>query len=68
MENEVKNLVINQLTIKELKQYCKSSLIAMLYQQQDWACNIDYVIHPIQSDIIHKNISLIESILIYKEY
>jgi hypothetical protein len=68
MKNEVKNLVINQLTIKELKQYCKSSLIAMLYQQQDWACNIDYVIYPIQSDIIHRNISLIESILIYKEY
>ena len=59
---------IKKLTLKEVKQLRKESLIATLYQQQDWACNIDYIINPIESDIIHSNISLIESVLIFKEY
>lgn len=61
-------MTIKKLTLKEIKQLRKESLIAVLYQQQDWACNIDYIKNPIESDIIQSNINLIESVLIYKEY
>jgi hypothetical protein len=40
----------------------------MLYQNQDLACNIDYIKNPIESDIVQSNINLIESVLIHKEY
>ena len=53
------------LTIKDLK---GKDLNSLLNYYQDLACNIDYIIQPIESDIINKNINLIESILIYKEY
>ena len=61
-------MIINKLTLKEVKQLRKESLIAELYKFQDWACNIDYIKNPIESDIIQSNINLIESVLIYKEY
>lgn len=56
------------LILKEVKEYRKETLIAMLYKYQDLACNIDYIVNSVESDIIHRNISLIESVLIYKEY
>ena len=59
---------IKKLTLTELKQFRKESLIAELYTQQDWACNIDYIKNPIESDIIQSNINLLESVLIHKEY
>jgi len=61
-------MIINKLTLEEVKQLRKESLIAELYKFQDWACNIDYIKNPIESDIIQSNINLIESVLIYKEY
>ena len=61
-------MIINKLTLKEVKQLRRESLIAELYKFQDWACNIDYIKNPIESDIIQSNINLIESVLIYKEY
>lgn len=61
-------MTIKKLTLTELMQYRKESLIAELYIQQDWACNIDYIKNPIESDIIQSNINLLESILIHKEY
>ena len=59
---------INKLTLKEVKSYRKETLVAMLYQNQDLACNIDYIKNPVESDIIQSNINLLESVLIYKEY
>ena len=61
-------MIINKLTLKEVKQLRKESLIAELYKFQDWACNIDYIKNPIESDIIQSSINLIESVLIYKEH
>lgn len=61
-------MVIKKLTLAELKNYRKESLVAELYTQQNWACNIDYIKNPNESDIINSNITLIESILIYKEH
>ena len=61
-------MIINKLTLKEVKQLRKESLIAELYKFQDWACNIGYIKSPIESDIIQSNINLIESVLIYKEH
>ena len=61
-------MIINKLTLKEVKQLREESLVAELYKFQDWACNIDYIKNPIESDIIQSNINLIESVLIYKEY
>lgn len=59
---------IKKLTVKDIKGLRRESQIALLYQQQDWACNIDYTKNPIESDIIQSNINLLESILIHKEY
>lgn len=61
-------MIINKLTIEEVKQLRKESLVAELYRFQNLACNIDYIKNPIESDIIQSNIDLIESVLIYKEY
>lgn len=61
-------MIINKLTLEEVKQLRRESLIAELYKFQDWAYNIDYIKNPIESDIIQSNINLIESVLIYKEY
>jgi hypothetical protein len=61
-------MTINKLTLKEVKSYRKETLVAMLYQNQDLACNIDYIKNPIESDIVQSNINLIESVLIFKEY
>ena len=58
---------IKKITIEELKGLRNESKVAMLYQQQDLACNLDYILYPIESDIVQRNISLLEQILIYKE-
>lgn len=59
---------IKKLTLKDVKQLRKESLVAELYKFQNWSCNIDYIKNPIESDIVQNNINLIESVLIYKEY
>ena len=43
---------MQKLTLKEVKQLRRESLIDMLHQQQDIACNIDYIKSPIESDIV----------------
>ena len=58
---------IKKITIEELKGLRNESKVAMLYQQQDLACNLDYILYPIESDIVQRNISLLEQVLIYKE-
>lgn len=58
---------IKKITIEELKGLRNESKVAMLYQQQDLACNLDYILYPIESDIVQSNISLLEQVLIYKE-
>lgn len=35
---------------------------------QDLACNIDYIIEPILSDLINSNINMLESKILYNEY
>lgn len=60
--------VMKKLTQKEVSMYRKETLVAMLYNLQDLACNIDYVKQPLESDIVHSNITLIESKLIHKEF
>ena len=35
---------------------------------QDLACNIDYLIEPILSDLINSNIDMLESKILYNEY
>lgn len=59
---------MEKLTLKQLKQCSKEILVSLLDKNQDLACNIDYVLNPLESEIIHKNITLIESIIIFKEY
>lgn len=59
---------MKKLTQKEVSMYRKGTLVAMLYNLQDLACNIDYVKQPLESDIVHSNITLIESELIHKEF
>ena len=58
---------IKKITIEELKGLRNESKVAMLYQQQDLACNLDYILYPIESDIVQSNISLLEQVLTYKE-
>ena len=58
---------IKKITIEELKGLRNESKVAMLYQQQDLACNLDYILYPIESDIVQSDISLLEQVLIYKE-
>ena len=58
---------IKKITIEELKDLRHESKVAMLYQQQDLACNLDYILYPIESDIVQSNISLLEQVLIHKE-
>lgn len=40
----------------------------LLNELQDKACNIDYILQPIESDFIQKNINKLESKIIYKEF
>lgn len=35
---------------------------------QDLACNIDYIVEPILSDLINSNINILESKILYSEY
>lgn len=59
---------MKKLTKKELLNLSSISLRIELDYLEDLACNIDYLTNPIESDIVHSNIALIESLLIYKEY
>lgn len=64
-QNKQKMESVKILTIKDLK---GKDLNSLLDYYQDLACNIDYILQPIESGIVHKNINLIESVLIHKEF
>lgn len=68
MNYTVKNAKYEQLTRKDVLNMSSISLKMELDFLYDEACNIDYTINQIECDIIHRNISLIESVLIHKEY
>ena len=68
MKDATTNRVFKQLTLKEIKSLSKIVLKKELDYLYDDSCNIDPILNPIASDIIHRNISLIESVLMYKEY
>jgi hypothetical protein len=59
---------VKQLTIKEVKSLSVLVLKNELNTLYDLACNIDYLESPIESDVIQRNITLIESVLIHREY
>lgn len=68
MKGATTNRVYKLLTIKEIKNISLVVLKKELNDLYDDSCNIDYVLNPLESEIIHKNITLIESIIIFKEY
>lgn len=68
MKDATTNKIYKQLTRKEVLNLSSISLKIELDFLYDESCNIDYILNPIASDVIHKNILLIESILIHKEY
>lgn len=39
-----------------------------LYYFQDLACNTDYIVNPLLSDFIQRNINILESKILYNEY
>ena len=56
------------LTQKQVLKMRKQERINTLNYLQDLACNIDYIVQPLLSDIVHKNISMLESKILYNEY
>ena len=68
MKGATTNKVYKLLTIKEIKNLSSIVLKRELDYLYNDACNIDYVLNPLESEIIHKNITLIESIIMFKEY
>lgn len=40
----------------------------LLNELEDKACNTDYILQPIESDFIQKNINIIEAKIIYNEF
>jgi hypothetical protein len=56
------------LTHKDILAMSKQERVNLLDRLQDEACNIDYVLNPIHSDFVHRNISALESKIIYNEY
>lgn len=46
----------------------KQERVNLLDRLQDEACNIDYVLNSTESDIVHRNISALESKIIYNEF
>ena len=56
------------LTQREVNGMSKDERTELLYKLQDLACNIDYIANPIESDMVHRNISMIESKITFKEY
>ena len=59
---------MSQLTQKEVLNMTTEQRQETLDLYQDKACNIDYVLQPIESDIVQRNINLLESKLLYNEF
>lgn len=59
---------MNALTQKQVLKMRKQKRIDTLNYLQALACNIDYISQPLLSDVIQKNISMLESKLLYNEY
>lgn len=56
------------LTHKDILAMSKQERADLLDRLQDEACNIDYILNPIESDFVQRNISTLESKIIYNEY
>jgi hypothetical protein len=56
------------LTHKDILAMSKQERVNLLDRLQDEACNIDYVLNSTESDIVHRNISALESKIIYNEF
>ena len=59
---------MTQLTQKEVLNMTTEQRKETLDLYQNKACNIDYVLQPIESDIVQRNINLLESKLLYNEF
>ena len=58
---------MKKLTQKEVLEMSETKQLELLLKFQDEACNLDYILYPIESDILQRNTSLLEQVLIYKE-
>ncbi len=56
------------LSNKDINKMSKDERKELLNELQDKACNIDYILQPIESDFIQKNINKLESKIIYNEF
>ena len=56
------------LTQWDINKMSKDKRKELLNELQDKACNIDYILQPIESDFIQKNINKLEAKIIYKEF
>jgi hypothetical protein len=56
------------LTQNDINKMSKDKRKELLNELQDKACNIDYILQPIESDFIQKNINKLESKIIYNEF
>ena len=59
---------MNALTQKQVLKMRKQERINTLNYLQDLACNVDYTVQPLLSDVVQKNISMLESKILYNEY
>jgi hypothetical protein len=56
------------LTQSDINKMSKDERKELLNELQDKACNIDYILQPIESDFIQKNINILEAKIIYNEF
>jgi hypothetical protein len=56
------------LTQNDINKMSKDKRKELLNELQDKACNIDYILQPIESDFIQKNINILEAKIIYNEF
>jgi len=59
---------MNLLTQSDVNAMAKEERINALDYWQDEACNIDYLVNPLESDIINRNVSILESKILHNEY
>jgi hypothetical protein len=56
------------LSNKDINKMSKDERKELLNELQDKACNTDYILQPIESDFVQKNINKLESKIIYNEF
>lgn len=59
---------MKQLTQQDVLNMTKLERSKQLDYFQDLACNIDYILNPIESDLVQRNINLLESKILYNEF